>query len=316
MSRPVSIVLPSLDSLDLLEQNLPPLLEELERRALDDEVIVVDDTGEDVLAERLQAAFPGVRVVARKENGGFAQALLTGVQQATHELVFSMNTDVHVRAGFLDPLVACLEEEDVAAAVPRVLLDGDERRVESLTEVRFAQGMPEVVQPGLSTRSARLPFRPVAVTFAVGGTVLFRRDAFLEREGFDPIYEPFYWEDVDLSFSAWRDGERVIYQPEAVVEHHHRKTIGKLTTEDVFRAAIEKNRLLFTWKFLDDPTLIRAHVAALYRMAVDAWMRDERDELIWLNLALDQLEQALQSRKGLGKAKRDFRQVLRDSRPL
>jgi GT2 family glycosyltransferase len=314
MSRPVSIVLPSLDSLELLQQNLPPLLAEVEQRGQGDEVIVVDDTGDDVLTGPLAADFGAVKVVARKTNGGFAPALKSGVEAASHELVFSMNTDVRIRPGFLEPLIAALAEDDVAAAVPCVFLDGDERRIESLTELRFVQGMPEVVQPGLSNRASRIPPRAVAIAFAVGGTVLFRREDFLARGGFDPIYEPFYWEDVDLSFFAWRNGERVIYQPESVVEHHHRKTIGSLTSEDVFRAAIEKNRLLFTWKFLDDPDLIRTHVAALYRMAVDAWLRDERDELIWLNLALDQLEQVLDSRKDLGKAKRSFRQTLHDSR--
>lgn len=316
MSVPVSIVLPSLDSVELLERNLPPLLEEVERRDAGDQVIVVDDTGKDVLAAKLADSFPTVEVVVRESNGGFAPAMRSGVEAARHALVFSMNTDVRVRPRFLEPLIELLAEEDVAAAVPRVLLDGDERRIESLTELRFVQGMPEVVQSGLSNRSTRMPPRPVAIAFAVGGTVLFRRDEFLARGGFDPLYEPFYWEDVDLSMTAWRDGQRVIYQPESVVEHHHRKTIGNLTSEDVFRAAIEKNRLLFTWKFLDDPGQIRAHVAALYRMAVDAWLRDERDELVWLNLALEQLEDVLAARKGLGQGKRTFRETLHDSRQV
>src|SRR5262249_22491213 len=50
MSARVSVVIPALDDRELLARNLPPLLDELTRRAAGDELIVVDDTGEDRLA--------------------------------------------------------------------------------------------------------------------------------------------------------------------------------------------------------------------------------------------------------------------------
>ena len=49
MTKPISIVIPALSDVDLFEKHLPPLLAEVERRDVGDEVIVVDDTGEDVL---------------------------------------------------------------------------------------------------------------------------------------------------------------------------------------------------------------------------------------------------------------------------
>jgi hypothetical protein len=65
VTRPVTVILPSLDDVDLFERNLPALLEELEGRSLADEVLVVDDTGRDVLAGALRERFPTVRVLAR-----------------------------------------------------------------------------------------------------------------------------------------------------------------------------------------------------------------------------------------------------------
>ena len=82
MSRPVSVVMPSLEDLDLFERHMPALLAELERRDAKDEVVVVDDTGRDVLAGPLGARWPGVRVVANKENVGFARAMTAGIQAA------------------------------------------------------------------------------------------------------------------------------------------------------------------------------------------------------------------------------------------
>jgi GT2 family glycosyltransferase len=313
MTRPVSVVLPALDDPELFEQNLPPLLEELADRATGDEVLVVDDTGEDRLRAALGARFPAVRVLARGENGGFARALRTGVEAADHELVFAMNPDVRVRRGFLDPLVACLAEQEVVAVVPRILLGGDEKRIESLTELRERGGLVELVQPGLQGASARATLRLAPTAFAVGGACLFRRSEFL-AQGFDALFEPFYWEDVDWGWSAWRRGRRILYQPASVVEHHHRGTIGRRIEQELVRAAIEKNRLLFAWKHLDEPELLRRHLAALYRWALDAWIEDRRDDLVWLALALDQREEALAARRQAPRGGRSFGELSRLAR--
>lgn len=313
MTRPVSVVMPCLDDRDLLARSLPPLLAELGRRALADEVVVVDDTGRDVLAGWLAAEFPACRAVAQGANGGFARALLAGVEAARHELVFCMNPDVIVREGFLDPLVACMDE-GVFAVAPRVLLRGEEDRVESITELAFEGGLLAVRQPGLARGDAGSRARPREIAFAVGGTCLLRRSQFLATGGMDPLYEPFYLEDLDLCFAAWRAGRRVLYQPASVVEHHHRGTIGKIVEEPYVRAVIEKNRLLFQWKWLDSEELVREHLAALARMAVDAWLLDRRDELQWLVLALDQLDEVLAARPSLPEVELGFAEVVARSR--
>jgi GT2 family glycosyltransferase len=315
MTRPVSIVIPSLGQTELLEANLPPLLAELERRALADEVVVVDDTGAAVLEPFLRQRFPAVVVETRTHNGGFATALRAGVERARHELVFSMNPDVRVRPPFLDALVACLDELSVAAVVPRVLLNGDEERLESLVELEWRAGFLHLHQWGLESTDVRLPIAPVPVAFAVGGTVLLRKRDFLATGGFDELFAPFYWEDVDWCWTRWREGRRIVYQPASVVEHHHRGTIGKIASREFVRAAIEKNRLLFHWKHVDEAHL-EAHVAALYRQALDAHLCERRSELVWLALALEQARAALAARRPRKRGQRSFAECLEAARPF
>ncbi len=313
MTHAVSIVIPCLDDKDLLATNLPPLLAECERRAQKDEVIIVDDTGRDVLAEWVAREFPTCRVLVQVKNGGFAQALLAGVEGAAHEFVFCMNPDVRVRDGFLDPLVACASDPEVFAVAPRVLLDGDEERIESITELSLTDSGLEIVQPGLAEGASLDIGRPRPIVFAVGGTSLVRRADFLADGGMDPLYEPFYLEDLDQCFTAWRNGRKVLYQPASVVEHHHRGTIGKLVEQDYVRAVIEKNRVLFQWKFLEGRDVLDDHVASLYRQILDAWLSDAREELVWLNLAFDQLEDALAARERLGEPARSVAEILAES---
>ena len=314
MTRPVSVVLPCLDDRDLLAACLPALMAELDLRALSDEVIVVDDTGEDALSGWLAESFPGVRCVTRAENGGFARALRTGVRAAKHPLVFCMNPDVIVRRGFLDPLVACLADPEVHSATPRVLLGGDPSKIESITELSFVAGMGRLRQRGLEDGAGSFTGTELPVAYAVGGTCLLRRDEFL-AEGHDPLYEPFYMEDLDLGWAAWRRGQRVVYEPSSIVEHHHRGTIGKVVEREFAVATIERNTLLFQWKFLDEPELLREHLAALYRRAVDAWLEDDREELIWIALATRHVDEALAARAALDPPERSFREILAATDP-
>ena len=307
---PVSIVIPSLFDTGLFDRSLPPLLSDLARRDLGDEILVVDDTGEDKLRPWMAEHYPSVRVHARAENGGFGKALLDGVTHAEHELVFCMNPDVVIRAGFLEPLVEALED-DVDSVVPQILLHGRADEIESVTEIRVRRGLAEVGQPGLEGRAHEFQDGNRPVAYGIGGACLLRRSEFVAAGGCDPIYEPFYWEDVDVGWRAWREGKRVLYVPSSIVEHHHRGTIKSRVKENLVRAMIEKNRILFHWKYLDDPVEIREHRTALVRWAVDAWLGDEREELIWLALALDQAEEVAASRARMAPAVHDYAETRR-----
>lgn len=288
--RPVSVVIPSLDSADLLEANLPALFAEFERRGAGDELILVDDTGCGALekwAKKYLAGKPG-RLLVRKTNGGFAPAVESGVAASKHGLCFSMNSDLRVRPGFLEPLIEALEASPpegwkrVFAAVPKVELDGNPDHDEAYMVVKLSGGLLRFrdIDPGPS------PKVPTPVAYAIGGTVLFDREGFNELGGFDEIYAPFYYEDTDLGWSAGRRGWATMYVPGAVVEHQHRGTIGKLLSEDRRRAAVERGELLFNWKHMDAAELPK-HMYLLYRRALDAYLTDDRQALIWLLAALD-----------------------------
>jgi len=308
VTQPVSILIPALADQRLLAAHLPPLLVELAARDAGDEVVVIDDTGENVLSSWMQGTFPAVRVIASSENRGFASALAAGAREAQHAVCFSMNPDVLVHPGFLGPLVRRLADPGVFAVSPRILLDGDITRVESRSALRVIDGLLRVVPCAPESEDAS----PIA--FAVGGASLFRRDEFLAA-GFDRLLEPFYWEDVDLCLAAWRRGLVVVEEPLAVVEHHHRGTIGAHVPESLVRAAIEKNRRLVLWKYLDDPETARDHLTATWRDLFDAGLADRREELTWLVLALEDLPRLAASRDALAAGGRRLEDILRLSDP-
>src|SRR5262249_44416861 len=82
--------------------------------------------------------------------------------------------------------------------------------------------------------------------FPTGGSSMFHRARYLELGGFDPLFAPFYFEDVELSYRGWKRGYSVAYQPHGVVRHRFSSTIAPLAGTFVERIS-HRNRLIFHW---------------------------------------------------------------------
>ena len=306
----LSILIPALDDRELLKESLPLVLTEAAATGAEWELLVIDDTGAGALRDWLQAEFPLVRCVERAVNGGFAAATLTGAEEAKGEVLCVLNPDVCIRPGFFEPLLERLEASDVFAVAPLVLRDG-EQTDESLPELVQEDGAvvirrAAVVEPGAVAPGYEEGY-PVA--FALGGAFLVRRDEFMAQAGFDSLFEPFYFEDVDLCWSAWRSGRRVVVDPRAVAEHSNRGTIGAHVPKRLVRASIEKNRHLFAWKHLDGEAL-EAYLDGLGEELADAVASEDRERITWLTLALDQLPEALKARRRAQTLPRDHSAVV------
>ncbi len=317
---PVSVVVPSYRDADWLARNLPAVVAELSRRARGDELIVVDDRGArpgddhellaDALADVLTTA-PDARVVVNERNLGFAPSVDRGVREARHALVFLLNPDVTVRAGFLDPLIAALEDPEVAAAAPRVVRADGGADAEALARLAWRRGFPalelaDALDRDASSDEEHAATAALPAAFALGGASLWRRDELAGAGAFDPLFAPFYWEDVDRAWRAWRGGRRIVVCPRSVVVHENRGTIGAAVPERYVRAAIEKNRLLFAWKHVDEPRRLTEHLDALRARVLSAAARDDREALAWLCLALEQGADALRARDALPAAVAGF----------
>lgn len=79
----------------------------------------------------------------------------------------------------------------------------------------------------------------------------------------DELYNPFYWEDIDLSYRAWKAGYKILYDPTIKVEHHHESTIGKYFDKSKVLKIAFRNQMIFQWKNLTDKDLILKHLLSI-----------------------------------------------------
>ena len=282
-----SIVIPNWNGRDLLEKYLPSVIAAAARHA-GHEVIVVDNGSTDGSADLVRERFPGVRVLGLETNLGFGGGANAGVRAARNDVVVLLNSDMRVAEDFLAPLLAAFSDSRVFAVACQILFsDPAKRREETgLTEGRWRRGSLWV-----SHRDDPELDRPFPCFYAGGGSSAFDRRKFLALGGFDELLAPFYFEDTDLGFLAWKRGWSVLYEPRSVVWHEHRGTIGRTFSLSYIEGVLGKNRLLFCWKNIHEWWRLAAHLAVAAgrgwrkRGAVAAWR------------AFRQLPAALRSRR-------------------
>jgi GT2 family glycosyltransferase len=259
-ARPdVSVVIPGTGRFELTAACLASLVPALAASRARAEVVYVDDASENDTPAQISSRYPSLRVERLVNRVGFASAANHGVRAARGPVVVLLNNDVEVTPGFLDPLLRHLGGGEVFAVTADSVVDGSH---ESPSHGSFRGGLFYVDQPGLQG-SAPVPTETATNLHMSGGFSAFDRERFLELGGFSPAYFPFYWEDVELSWRAWRQGLKVLFEPDSRVHHRSHATIAALHSPALRRYVYERNRLTFIWRNIRDPELFAEHLEYL-----------------------------------------------------
>ncbi len=240
----ISVIIPTYKKTPMLVTNLQKNMPSL----YDTQIIVVNDDPTASIKNEL-VSFP-VTLIENEKNLGFGAAVDRGIMQANNEYCMLLNSDVVLMDTSFVRAQAQLEHDQTVFAVTFAQREKDSRIV-GKNIIRFENGFLS------HTSASDLGAGPSA--WAEGGSCMMRKSYYKLLGGFDTLYTPFYWEDIDLSYRAWKSGYRILFDPDILVEHHHESTIGSLFSQlDIQRIAF-RNQCICTWKNMDR-TYITKHV--------------------------------------------------------
>lgn len=250
MSKPkVSVVIPSWNSESQLKQNLPYVFKAAS--AVNAEIVVVDDASAyDNSADYLRSLGSKIRFYENKTNGGFSFTVNRGVSLARGDVAILLNTDVHPSS---DCFANCLKQFSDSSVFAVTFNSG-----EAWAGGRWEDGLLQhaKVEPTKANEGKRN-----LSLWASGGQAAFSRIKWLELGGMDLMYKPFYWEDVDLGYRAWKRGWRIIWDPKSHCVHDHQKSvIASNFTPEFVRATAQRNQFLFVWKNIHDSRMLASHL--------------------------------------------------------
>lgn len=228
---------------------------------LDAEVIVVDNASSDNSCEVVRKKFPKVRLIANKDNVGFATANNQGVAIATGEYVCILNPDTVVGESVFENVYAFAKADSKLGAMGVRLVDGTGR---FLPECKRNLPTPRVAFEKLfgtgDTYYARdiEPHENGKIDILVGAFMFMQKAIYEEAGGFDEQYF-MYGEDIDLSFTIKELGYQNYYIGEEVVVHFKGESTAK---NEVYRKRFYNAMKIFYHKHLKKNAIEAAVVNA------------------------------------------------------
>ena len=183
--------------------------------------IIVTQPDSHAAVESVEAS-DACSVISLQENLGFAAANNLAAAQSSAEYLAFLNPDLELTEGWLNPLIATLDDPAVAIAAP-VLLNND-GFVEEAGQVVFSDGgtlaMGGSYWPGRRERYGEVMFDR-DVDYASGACWVMRRSTFNELGGFSTDYYPAYFEDTDFAQRVQQAGYVTRLVTVRPVVHHH-----------------------------------------------------------------------------------------------
>jgi len=263
-----TIVILNFDGKHLLAECLPALIEAVKYAGGKHEVLVVDNGSADGSVQFVQDNFPEVRILALDQNYGFIGGNNQAANRIDTDIIVFLNNDMVVDRGFLQPLLNPFSDPSVFAVTSQVFFPDQTRRREETgkTRARFERGFFYFWHDAIGPEDEDVETLPVL--WAGGGSCAIDRRKFLAIGGFDPLYHPFYFEDTDVSYQAWKRGWKCLLAPASRVIHKHRATTKAKFSNRFVEVMVRKNQYLFTWKNVTDSAMIFQHLRNLPRIHV------------------------------------------------
>jgi len=307
----LSIIIPNYNGEAILKKNLPKVLEAVKEYDKGNiEIIIPNDPSTDNSKKVIKdfiASITEKHIIGKtientnKKEAGFSKNVNRGTALATGDILILLNSDVAPHIGFLEPLLKHFEEGIVfAVGCMDESIENGETVLRGRGIGKWKRGFL-IHQKGDNDK--------INTLWVSCGSGAFRKSMWDKLGGLDPLYNPFYWEDIDISYRALKAGYRLVFEPESIVRHEHET--GAIKTKykaGHVRKIVFRNQFTFVWKNITEQKLLVSHILWLPYHCMKAVSNKDWKFFSGLLEALTRYSQIQQSRN---KAKKNF--VRKDS---
>lgn len=303
----INVIIPNYNGAKLIEKNLPYVVAAISNYK-NTKIIIVDDGSnkEDVESlERFLIAFRSrdkIIFLKNEKNLGFSSNMNRGILKSDADYLVFLNSDVNPEKDFLKHAIPRLKKDNNIFGVGCM-----DKSVEGADVVLRGRGVAKWSR-GILVHS-RGEVDQDDTFWISGGSSVVSSSIVKRLGGFDTLFDPFYWEDIDLSYRARKSGYGISFEKRSVVLHRHEEGAIKkhFSKKKVMRIAY-RNQFIFIWKNISDFEYLLSHFLWLPYHILTAILRGDKEFIAGLLLALLRIPVIIKHRK---LAKKLF--ILKDS---
>jgi GT2 family glycosyltransferase len=233
------------------------------------QIVAIDDCSTDGTRELIRKNYPQITLVENSVNLGFGKTCNRGVELAENEWVILLNSDIKIISDIIPTLNrAILETPDLF----QIAFYSFNEKGEKFEGQKYFIGKTGLFKTRNNFSTEYNDKQYYDTFYACGGHCLLSREKFLQLNGFSPVFEPFYWEDADLSYRGLKRGWRVLFDPQCKVMHCHRGSIRSANSKRKIEIIQTRNKILFFWKNISSLRLWVYHLTGLTFRLLTSWI--------------------------------------------
>jgi GT2 family glycosyltransferase len=203
------------------------------------EIVVADNASADDSLPYLRKNHPEVRILAFRENLGFAGGYNAALNALDHEYFVLLNSDIEVSPNWIEPVISLMDgNERIAACQPKILSWHDRTRFEyagASGGFLDKYGYPFCRGRMFDTLEAdEGQYNDTREVFwATGACMFVRGGAYKELGGFDDRFFA-HMEEIDLCWRMQNKGYKVMACPDSHIFHIGGGTLPKSSPTKTF----------------------------------------------------------------------------------
>lgn len=235
MSKTAVVIL-NWNGQSLLEQFLPGVVQHTGSSA---KIIVADNASTDSSIAYIEKFFPQVGIIRNATNGGYAQGYNEALQHVDADYFVLLNSDIEVTPGWLDPLIALMDNNpDMAACQPKI------RSWHNRDQFEYAGAAGGYIDKwGFPFCRGRI-FNTFEtdhgqyddtrdVFWATGACLMIRAEDWRAQQGLDQDFFA-HMEEIDLCWRLRNTGRRIAYCGKSTVYHVGGGTLAQINPRKTF----------------------------------------------------------------------------------
>lgn len=209
------------------------------------ELILIDNASSDQTGALLNQ-LRGATVIRIEKNLGFGEACNVGVEKARGQTILFLNNDVQLQPGAIRAAEQALDSAPDIGAVGGRLIHF-EGSLQEAGGVLWRNYYCQAYGRGASPIQSEFEFRRM-VDYCSAAFLMVRTEVLKHLGGFDPVFSPAYYEDLDLCVRIQENGWRILYEPRALIQHAE---FGSSSSRARAFELMDRNRQIFGERHAD-----------------------------------------------------------------
>lgn len=215
----IAVVILNWNGKQLLEQFVPSVL----AYSQEADIYIADNASNDDSVRFVSEAFPSVKIIQNKKNGGYAKGYNDALQHIDADVFCLLNSDVEVTENWLKPVISTfINEPNTAIIQPKIL---DYNRKHYFEYAGAAGGF--IDKFGYPYCRGRIfdtiekdnnQYTDATIFWASGACLFIRASVYKLLNGFDEAFFA-HMEEIDLCWRAFNSGYEAKFVSSSVVYH-------------------------------------------------------------------------------------------------